>query len=174
MPVLVQEQGLISQLVAALGDSSREVQLAAGRALCNVATDAASAAAMVGMPGVVPGLVSLLTSPTGVAASLAARVLCNMMRAAPACCAAVAQAPGLLPGLRHVMRSESSTYAAVVCACDAVRALEADRPLVSGCAEGGGTMQTHTLFLCALVQQSMQFRLCGLATWAAVCHVNVS
>jgi RES domain-containing protein len=150
MPVLVQEQGLISQLVAALGDSSQEVQLAAGRALRNLATDAASAQTMVGMPGVVPGLVALLTSPKGVAASQAALVLCNMMRAAPGCCAAVAQEPGLLPGLRHVMRSESSTYAAVVCACGAVRALEAGQPEVSGDTEGRGNTSLQAK-LCVLL-----------------------
>jgi HEAT repeat protein len=148
MPVLVQEQGLVSQLVAALSNRSQKMQLAAGRALRNLATDAASAAAMVGMPGVVPGLVALLTSAKGVAASQAALVLCNMMRDAPGCCAAVAQQPGLLPGLRHVMRSESSTYAAVVCAGDAVRALEAGQPLVSGCAERGGGACRHTHCSC--------------------------
>jgi hypothetical protein len=65
-------------------------------------------------------------------------VLCSRMRAAPGCCAAVEQLPGLLPGLRHVMLRESSTYAAAVCACDAVRALEGGQPAVSGDTEGRG------------------------------------
>jgi hypothetical protein len=138
--VLVQQQGLVTVLLASLSDSCEDVQSAAGQALQSLASEPACVQAIVGLPDVLSSLVSLLTSPLALAASQATLVLRAMVQCAPNRCAGIGTFPGLLPGLRHVMRSERSTYAAVVFASDAVKALEAGQPLVSASQRRGGVV----------------------------------
>jgi hypothetical protein len=98
----------LPKLVALLDSKSALAQVAAARALCNLAKDNASRKAIVAVPGCLQGLAGLLGSKNADVQLMAATVLWYLMINDDANKKAIAAEPGCLQGLVGLLGSKSA------------------------------------------------------------------